>query len=220
MALDRVVRVFESSAVAVPVMVGWIKPVVLLPAAALSGLTPTQVEALIAHELAHVRRHDYIVNLLQSVVETLLFYHPAVWWVSARVRAEREHCCDDLAVGVCDRLVYVTALADLAAMTDDVRRRACRDRRFARQPGATDSGALPRQPRVDQLDARRRPRGGVRCDVAGELRARERGRRAIADAGCACRIAAASALAIREGVQGAVAGGVRRRSYVAGSPAE
>ncbi|HEY7474190.1 MAG TPA: M56 family metallopeptidase [Vicinamibacterales bacterium] len=117
MALDRVVRVFESSAVAVPVMVGWIKPVVLLPAAALSGLTPTQVEALIAHELAHVRRHDYIVNLLQSVVETLLFYHPAVWWVSARVRAEREHCCDDLAVGVCDRLVYVTALADLAAMT-------------------------------------------------------------------------------------------------------
>ena len=117
MALDRVVRVFESSAVAVPVMVGWMKPVVLLPAAALSGLTPTQVEALIAHELAHVRRHDYIVNLLQSVVETLLFYHPAVWWVSARVRAEREHCCDDLAIGVCDRLVYVTALADLAAMT-------------------------------------------------------------------------------------------------------
>ena len=117
MALDRVVRVFESSAVSVPVMVGWIKPVVLLPAAALSGLTPTQVEALIAHELAHVRRHDYLVNLLQSVVETLLFYHPAVWWVSARVRAEREHCCDDLAVGVCDRLVYVTALADLAAMT-------------------------------------------------------------------------------------------------------
>jgi beta-lactamase regulating signal transducer with metallopeptidase domain len=117
MALDRVVRVFESSAVAVPVMVGWMKPVVLLPAAALSGLTPTQVEALIAHELAHIRRHDYIVNLLQSVVETLLFYHPAVWWVSSRVRAEREHCCDDLAVGVCDRLVYVTALADLAAMT-------------------------------------------------------------------------------------------------------
>ena len=117
MALDRIVRVFESSAVSVPVMVGWIKPVVLLPAAALSGLTPTQVEALIAHELAHVRRHDYLVNLLQSVVETLLFYHPAVWWVSARVRAEREHCCDDLAVGVCDRLVYVTALADLAAMT-------------------------------------------------------------------------------------------------------
>jgi beta-lactamase regulating signal transducer with metallopeptidase domain len=117
LALERVVRVVESSAVAVPMLVGWLKPVVLLPASALSGLTPTQVEALLAHELAHVRRHDYLVNLLQSAVETLLFYHPAVWWVSRQVRREREHCCDDLAVGVCDRLEYVTALASLAAMT-------------------------------------------------------------------------------------------------------
>lgn len=116
LALDRIVRVVESSAVAVPVMIGWAKPVVLLPAAALSGLTPVQLEALLAHELAHIRRHDYLVNLLQSVVETLLFYHPAVWWVSGQVRTEREHCCDDLAVGVCDRLVYVTALADLATL--------------------------------------------------------------------------------------------------------
>ena len=107
-------------------MVGWLNPVVLLPASALSGLTPTQIEALLAHELAHVRRHDYLVNLLQSVVETLLFYHPAVWWVSAHVRAEREHCCDDLAVAVCDRLVYVTALADLAAMTSTPRWRSRR----------------------------------------------------------------------------------------------
>lgn len=116
LALDRAVRVIESSAVSVPVMVGWLKPVVLLPAVAVSGLTPTQIEALIAHELAHVRRHDYVVNLLQAAVETLLFYHPAVWWVSKQVRAEREHCCDDLAVRVCDRLVYVSALSDLAAM--------------------------------------------------------------------------------------------------------
>jgi len=117
LALDRVVRIAESPAVAVPVLVGWLKPVVLLPASALSGLTPTQIEALLAHELAHVRRHDYVVNLLQSVVETLLFYHPAVWWVSREVRREREHCCDDVAVGVCDRVEYVTALANLAAMT-------------------------------------------------------------------------------------------------------
>ena len=117
LALDRVVRVCESSAVLVPVMIGWLKPVVLLPASTISGLAPAQVEALIAHELAHVRRHDYLVNLLQAVVETLLFYHPAVWLVSNHVRTEREHCCDDLAVGVCDRLVYVTALADLAALT-------------------------------------------------------------------------------------------------------
>ena len=116
LALDRVVRISESTRVAVPLMVGWLKPVVLLPASAMAGLAPTQIEALIAHELAHVRRHDYLVNLLQSAVETLLFYHPAVWWVSKRVRAEREHCCDDVAVSICDRLVYARALSDLAEM--------------------------------------------------------------------------------------------------------
>ncbi|HUL74943.1 MAG TPA: M56 family metallopeptidase [Vicinamibacterales bacterium] len=115
--LRRVVHVAESSAVGVPIMIGWLKPVVILPAAVLSGFTPDQVEALLAHELAHVRRHDYLVNLLQAMVETALFYHPAVWWLSARVREEREHCCDDLAVEMCDRLVYVRALSDLAALT-------------------------------------------------------------------------------------------------------
>ena len=117
LALRRVVAVLESSAVAVPVMVGWLKPTIVLPIAALAGLTPTQVEALIAHELAHVLRHDYLVNLLQSFAEVMLFYHPAVWWLSRRVRTERELCCDDLAVGVCDPLVYATALTDLASMT-------------------------------------------------------------------------------------------------------
>jgi len=63
-----------------------------------------------------VRRHDYLVNLLQSVVETLLFYHPAVWWVSGRMRVDRELCCDDVALEVCDRIVYATALSDLAAI--------------------------------------------------------------------------------------------------------
>ncbi len=114
--LDRMVRLFESSAVAVPVTIGWLKPVVLLPAAAMTGLSMAQVEALLAHELAHVRRYDYLVNLLQSAVETLLFYHPAVWWASKLVRTEREHCCDDVAIKVCDRLVYVTALSDLAVI--------------------------------------------------------------------------------------------------------
>ncbi|MBA3269438.1 MAG: M56 family metallopeptidase, partial [Acidobacteria bacterium] len=115
--VQRRVRVLESAAVSVPTLVGWIKPVVLLPVSALAGLTPLQLEAVIAHELAHVRRHDYLFNLLQSAVETLLFYHPAVWWVSSEVRAEREHCCDDLAVAACgDRLVYVSALAELTSI--------------------------------------------------------------------------------------------------------
>jgi beta-lactamase regulating signal transducer with metallopeptidase domain len=115
--LRRAVAIFESGAVAVPTLVGWVKPVVLLPAAALAGLSPEQLQAILAHELAHVRRHDYLINLLQSVVETLLFYHPATWWVSAQVREEREHCCDDIAIEVCgDRLVYVSALAELTAL--------------------------------------------------------------------------------------------------------
>jgi beta-lactamase regulating signal transducer with metallopeptidase domain len=115
--LQRAVAVLESAAVTVPTLVGWLRPVVLMPAAALSGLTPQQLQAILAHELAHVRRHDYLINLLQSMVETLLFYHPAVWWVSAQVRAEREHCCDDLAVRICgDRLVYVSALAELTTI--------------------------------------------------------------------------------------------------------
>ncbi len=116
LALDRAVRVFESASVVVPVVIGWMRPVVLVPTAALAGLPPAQLEALLAHELAHVRRHDYLVNLLQAVVETLLFYHPGVWWVSRQVRAEREHCCDDIAVSVCDRVDYVSALSSLAAI--------------------------------------------------------------------------------------------------------
>jgi beta-lactamase regulating signal transducer with metallopeptidase domain len=143
--IARAVRLLESRRVVVPVMVGWLKPVVLFPASALSGLTPSQVEALLAHELAHVRRHDYLVNLLQTCVETLLFYHPAVWWISAGVRREREHCCDDLAVGVCDRLTYATALGDLAALVATPRVAALaatdgsvvdRVRRILGEPGA------------------------------------------------------------------------------------
>ena len=115
--LRRTVAILESQLVAVPTLIGWLKPVVLLPTAALAGLSPDQLRAILAHELAHVRRHDYLVNLLQSMVETLLFYHPATWWVSAQIRAEREHCCDDLAVEVCgDRLVYASALAELTTL--------------------------------------------------------------------------------------------------------
>jgi beta-lactamase regulating signal transducer with metallopeptidase domain len=112
--IARHVRLLESTIVDVPTVIGWIKPVILLPASALSGLTPHQLEAILAHELAHIRRHDYLVNLLQTLVETLLFYHPAVWWLSRRIRAERENCCDDLAVSLCgDPYTYAKALADL-----------------------------------------------------------------------------------------------------------
>lgn len=114
MRLSRTVRLCESVMAEVPTVIGWLRPVILLPVSALTGLSPRQMEALLAHELAHIRRHDYLVNLLQTAVETLLFYHPAVWWVSRQIRIEREHCCDDLAVAACgDVLTYARALTRL-----------------------------------------------------------------------------------------------------------
>ncbi len=114
LAATRPVEAFLSAMIEVPSTIGWLRPMILLPMAALAGLSPEQVEAILAHELAHIRRHDYLVNLLQSVVEVLLFYHPAVWWASRRMRQEREHCCDDLALSVCpDARAYAHALAAL-----------------------------------------------------------------------------------------------------------
>jgi len=107
LGLWQTVRLVESTYVKVPTVVGWIKPVILIPPSAVLGMTPQQLEAILAHELAHVARHDYLVNVWQNVVETLLFYHPAVWWISNRIRRERENCCDDIAVDICgDRRVY------------------------------------------------------------------------------------------------------------------
>ncbi|HEX9981646.1 MAG TPA: M56 family metallopeptidase [Thermoanaerobaculia bacterium] len=114
LGLTRAVRLVESAAVEVPSVIGWLRPVVLLPASALSGLSMEQIEMILAHELAHVRRHDFFVNLLQAIAETLMFYHPAVWWISRQVRVEREHCCDDLAVAICGKpLQYARALSRL-----------------------------------------------------------------------------------------------------------
>ncbi|HEX2060716.1 MAG TPA: M56 family metallopeptidase, partial [Thermoanaerobaculia bacterium] len=94
LGLQRAVLLLESAAIEVPSVLGSLRPVILLPASTLTGLTPGQIEMVLAHELAHIRRHDFLVNLLQAFVETLMFYHPAVWWMSRRVRIERENCCD------------------------------------------------------------------------------------------------------------------------------
>ena len=112
--VDRAVGLFKSAMVEAPLVIGWLRPAILVPAAALSGLTPEALEAVLAHELAHIRRHDYLVNLLQSAVEILFFYHPAVWWLSAEIRAERENACDDVAVSSCgDALLYARSLTRL-----------------------------------------------------------------------------------------------------------
>jgi beta-lactamase regulating signal transducer with metallopeptidase domain len=114
LGLKRAVRLLQSTTVDVPSAVGWLRPVVLLPASALVGLPARQLEMILAHELAHIRRYDFVVNLAQTLVETLLFYHPAVWWVSHVIRVEREHCCDDIAAGASgSSLSYARALTAL-----------------------------------------------------------------------------------------------------------
>lgn len=117
--MKQSVRIVSSALAAVPMVVGYWRPVILLPVSVVSGLPISQLEPILAHELAHIRRHDYLVNVMQTVVETVFFYHPAVWWLNHRIRIERENCCDDYAISVtCDRVVYsrmLLALADLRA---------------------------------------------------------------------------------------------------------
>lgn len=112
--INRSVVLKRSKHIDQPVLIGWLKPVILLPAGILAGLPPLQVEAILAHELAHVRRHDYLFSVLQSVLETLFFFHPAIWWISHRIRIEREYCCDDLAVKTTgEKKTYLNTLAQL-----------------------------------------------------------------------------------------------------------
>jgi beta-lactamase regulating signal transducer with metallopeptidase domain len=106
------VPLLESDLVSVPTVAGWFRPLVLLPKGVLKKMDRPMLDALVAHELAHIRRHDCVMNLLQTLIEDLLFFHPAMWWVTKSVRAEREACCDDDAVSICgDALVYVRALS-------------------------------------------------------------------------------------------------------------
>ena len=114
LGIGHVVQFAQSALVEVPTVIGYLRPMVLLPASSVTGLTTTELELILAHELAHIRRHDYAFNLIQTVIEALLFYHPAMWWVSSHVRHERENCCDDVAVAISgDRVTYIRALAQL-----------------------------------------------------------------------------------------------------------
>jgi len=112
--VSRPVQLIVSGLVDTPAVVGWWKPIVLAPVGALAGLSTEGVEAVLAHELAHIRRHDYLVGVAQRAAEALLFYHPAVWWISGQIRAERELCCDDIALASgADAFTYARALAQL-----------------------------------------------------------------------------------------------------------
>jgi beta-lactamase regulating signal transducer with metallopeptidase domain len=157
----RAVRLCQSALVEVPTVVGHLRPLILIPASALTGLSPEQLEAVLAHELAHVRRHDYLVNLLQTAAETLLFYHPAAWWVSRRARAEREHACDDVAVRATgDVLLYARSLAQM----EHLRRE--RGETPALALAANGGSLMQRIQRLVQVRAQGRPRSPL---VAGAL---------------------------------------------------
>lgn len=112
--ISRPIVLLESLLADAPVVIGHFRPMVLAPLGFLAGLPPDQVEAILLHELAHIRRSDYLVNTCQRLMEGLLFYHPAVWWISGVVRVEREHCCDDMVVELRgDAHSYAVALAAL-----------------------------------------------------------------------------------------------------------
>jgi beta-lactamase regulating signal transducer with metallopeptidase domain len=111
LGIRRIISYCQCARLQSPAVLGWFRPIIMLPVSALTGLSPDQLQSVIAHELAHIKRLDSFVNVFQICVETLLFYHPAVWWLNSRIRAEREHCCDDIAVSVCGNpLEYARAL--------------------------------------------------------------------------------------------------------------
>jgi bla regulator protein BlaR1 len=114
MNIRRIPMFYESSLINVPSVLGYVKPMILLPVSALAQIPVEQLEAIVAHELAHIRRHDWLVNLFQSIIEALYFYHPVVWYIQSSIRKERENCCDDIALKYSGgHLVYVKALASI-----------------------------------------------------------------------------------------------------------
>jgi hypothetical protein len=147
LGLQRAVQIMQSALAEMPVVVGYIRPMVLLPVGLLASIPIAQLEAILAHELAHVRRHDFVVNLLQALLETIFFYHPAVWWLSRQIRIEREHCCDDLVVALLgNRVEYGRVLVAIEAL---------RGQNTLLALGAADGSLLSRVRRILGVGAER-----------------------------------------------------------------
>jgi beta-lactamase regulating signal transducer with metallopeptidase domain/polyhydroxyalkanoate synthesis regulator phasin len=117
LGVDRTVRFLQSSLAETPMVVGWIAPVILVPVSAFTALTPDQLRSILAHELAHIRRHDYLLNMVQCAIESVLFFHPITWWISKQIRQEREACCDDASIlSISDRRHLAEALTQLESL--------------------------------------------------------------------------------------------------------
>jgi bla regulator protein BlaR1 len=150
MKVKDAIALFESNKISSPLTIGWLKPVILFPVGMINGLSPAQVEAILAHELAHILRKDYILNILQSFVEVLFFFHPAVWAISHRVRVERENACDDMALDHCEgKLVLAHALAEVATFQSKPA--------FAMAFGARKYTLLDRVKRIVGINERQTP---------------------------------------------------------------
>ena len=109
--ITQVVQIVQSGIVKVPMVVGHLKPLILVPIGLINGLSEKEVEAIICHELAHIKRRDYLINILQSLMEIVFFFNPAVFWVSKLIREERESCCDDMTISSThDKVNYISAL--------------------------------------------------------------------------------------------------------------
>lgn len=173
MGVARPIRVYSCSRIDTPAVIGWIRPALLLPVSVVTGLAPGQLDLIIAHEIAHIRRHDYAVNIIQLVVETLFFFNPAVWWLSREIRIERERACDDLVVSCGQRRRdYATALVHL----EQLRLAIHRSRRTALPRlalGAADGSLADRIRRLlhDDAVAGADPRRGRRGMSSGRLAA-------------------------------------------------
>ena len=115
--IQKPIDLVESALVRSPVVVGYLKPMILFPIGAINRLNPQEVEAILAHEIAHIMRDDYVFNIIQSVIEALFYFNPAVWWISANIRAERENCCDDVAIQLCgNSMTYAKSLVVVQEM--------------------------------------------------------------------------------------------------------
>ncbi len=147
MKIDRAVKLCCSTLATGPLLLGYFRPMILLPMSLVTRIPATQLEAILAHELAHVRRHDFMINLLQTLAETLFFYHPAIWWMSHRIRVEREYCCDDLVVKLFDNAAeYGRALISVEQSPG---------RSTSLALGAKDGSLLDRVQRIVGVNGRR-----------------------------------------------------------------
>ncbi len=116
--LNKTIELAESALVRSPLVIGFLKPMILFPIGAINRLSEAEVEAILYHELAHIKRHDYLINLIQNIIESFFYYHPAVWWLSSQLRNERENCCDDMAIAYCgNAMTYAKSLVSVQEMS-------------------------------------------------------------------------------------------------------